>query len=135
MDVPPLLIQTLGSLVAIALLAGLAALLKLGGNPKLGDEADVARIANEIADGFQPCDVEVSQDGSSALARDPAGQVMVIKRHGNRFAGRILGVRAAARREGDVLVVECGERRFGAVSLEIDKAASWEAIINAISAC
>jgi hypothetical protein len=135
MDVPPLLIQTLGSLVAIALLAGLAALLKLGGNPKLGDEADVARIANEIADGFQPCDVEVSRDGSSALARDPAGQVMVIKRHGNRFAGRILGVRAAARREGDVLVVECGERRFGAVSLEIDKAASWEAIINAISAC
>lgn len=132
MDVPPLLLQTLGSLVAILLLAGLAALLKLGGAPRLESEADVWHAASEVVDGFEAAECEASRDGSAALARDASGQLMLIKRHGNRFAGRILTAQASARLQDDMLAVDCGERRFGAVLLALDDPASWKAKIDAI---
>jgi hypothetical protein len=132
MDVPPLLLQTLGSLVAIFLLAGLAALLKLGGAPRLESEADVRQAASEVSDGFEAADCEASRDGSAALARDASGQLMLIKRHGNRFAGRILTAKASARLQGDMLAVDCGERRFGTVLLALEDPASWKAKIDAI---
>jgi hypothetical protein len=133
MDVPPLLLQTLGSLVAIFLLAGLAALLKLGGAPRLESDADVGLAASEVSDGFEAAECEASRDGSAALARDASGRVMLIKRHGNRFAGRILTAQANASFRGDMLAVECGERRFGAVLLALEEPAFWKAKIDAIS--
>lgn len=132
MDVPPLLIQTLGSLVAILVLAGLAALLKLGEAPRLAGEADVRRAAAEVSDGFEAVECAAARDGSAALACDAAGQNMLIKRHGNRFAGRILTAQASARLHGDALEVDCGERRFGTVLLELDDPAFWIAKIDAI---
>jgi len=57
---------------------------------------------------------------------------MLIKRHGNRFAGRILTAQASARLHGDALEVDCGERRFGTVLLELDDPAFWIAKIDAI---
>lgn len=133
MDIPPLLLQTLGSLVAILALAGLAALMKLGGKPKLATEADVRRAAGEVVDGFEAVETATARDGSGALARDAQSRIMLIKRHGNRFAGRVLSARARARRHGDALEVDCGERRFGSVRLVLDDPASWEAKIGAIA--
>lgn len=132
MDIPPLLLQTLGSLVAILFLAGLAALMKLGGAPKLLSEADVQRAAGEVVDGFEAVETVLARDGASALARDAEGRVMLIKRHGNRFAGRILTDRARTRLKGGVLEVDCGERRFGRVLLMVDEPASWQSRIDAI---
>ncbi|QIQ88290.1 MAG: hypothetical protein G9473_14060 [Erythrobacter sp.] len=129
---PPLFLQTLGSLLAILFLAGLAALMKLGGTPRLETAADVQRTAGEVVDGFEAVETALARDGAGALACDAEGRVMLIKRHGNRFAGRILTDRARTRLDGDALEVDCGERRFGRVRLALDEPASWQARIDAI---
>lgn len=133
MHLPPLLIQTAGSLAAILALAGLARWMKLGGAPRLVSSADIARAASEVEDGFAPVAFACDAAGESALASDGTGRIMVIRRHGNRFAGRVLTGRAAARASGQVLTIDCGERRFGNTRLELDDAHAWADAINALS--
>ena len=125
-----MLMQFGGSLIAILVLAGIAVLLKLGGKPTLKDDAAVAEAAAEVEDGFDAQRISISRDGSSALAREDAGRIMVIKRHGNKFAGRILASNARAREEVDALVVDPGETQFGAVRLTLKDASYWADAIN-----
>jgi hypothetical protein len=129
-----LLFQTAGSLAAILALAGLAWWMKLGGTPALDSEEAVRRVAGEVEDGFDP--VTVDFDGNAAIARDAQGRIMVIKRHGNRFAGRILGAQAKAGVWQDrgyrSLQVDSGERRFGTVFLEIPAPETWADAINRV---
>ncbi|MEQ8827753.1 MAG: hypothetical protein RIC82_08255 [Parvibaculum sp.] len=122
----------MGSLVAILALAGLAALMKLGGESKLESHADIRRAAGEVVDGFEAVETAAARDGSAALARDAEARIMLIKRHGNRFAGRVLTSQARVRRNGETLEVDCGERRFGVVCLTLDNAASWQARSDAM---
>lgn len=133
MDLPPLVLQTAGSLVAILALAGLAWWLRLGGTPVLDSEAAVQRAAGEVEEGFVPARYALSVDGATALARDGGGRIMVIKRHGNRFAGRVLGTAAQARIERERLTVDCGEPRFGTVFLTIPDAEAWADAINRVN--
>lgn len=128
----PLLLQTAGSLVAILALAGLAWWLKLGGAPRLDSEDAVRRAAGEVEDGFVPAALACDPGGASALARDHAGRIMLIKRHGNRFAGRVLGPEAAARVAGGQLQVDPGEARFGRVFLTLPEAGTWADAINGL---
>lgn len=130
MELHPMLLQFGGSLVAILVLAGLAMLLKLGGKPTLRDEEAVARAGGEVEDGFAPARVSISRDGTAALARDGAGRIMLIKRHGNKFAGRILTPEARVREEVDGIVIDPRETQFGTVRLSIDDAAYWADAIN-----
>ena len=125
MEIPPLLLQSAGSLVAIVALYGLARAMRLGGQTGLHDEAAVRQAAQEIEDGFDAQRVSIARDENAALAKDPSGRIMVIKRHGNRFAGRVLTPAAKAREEVDALVVDCGERNFGPVRLSINDSAAW----------
>lgn len=125
-----LLLQTAGSLVAILALAGLAWWLKLGGTPRLDSTEAVARAAGEVEDGFAPVAAACDAEGASALARDASGRIMVIKRHGNRFAGRVLGPDAAAWVAGGQLEVVPGDPRFGTVFLTIADAEAWADAIN-----
>lgn len=125
-----MLLQFGGSLVAILLLAGLAVALKLGGKPTLADEAAVALAAGEAEDGFEVDRVAIARAGDAALARDPSGRIMVLKRHGNKFAGRILTAQASAREEVDALIVDPREARFGAVRLALSDASYWADAIN-----
>ena len=125
-----MLLQFGGSLVAILVLAGLAVLLKLGGKPALRDDEAVARAAGEVEEGFEPARASLSRDGAAALARDAAGRIMLIKRHGNKFAGRILSPAARVREEVDGIVIDPRETQFGAVRLSIDDAAYWADAIN-----
>lgn len=134
MNLPPLLIQTAGSLAAILLLAGLARLLRLGGAPVLADEATVQRAAGEVVDGFVVTDFAVTRDGTAALARDEDGRILVIRRHGNRFAGRVLDASATVRVSDGTLTIDCGERRFGCVNLELADSIAWADAINALKA-
>ena len=131
-----LLLQTAGSLVAILALVGLAWWMKLGGTPRLDSEEAVRRAAGEVEDDFTPAATTYDAEGASALARDAAGRIMVIKRHGNRFAGRILGPDAAARLWRDQgstgLEVDCGEARFGKVFLDLPDAQAWAVAINRV---
>lgn len=126
-----LLIQTAGSLVAILALAGLAWWLKLGGAPQFDSEDAVRRAAGEVEDGFDPVDIALDAEG--ALARDASGRIMLIKCHGNRFAGRILGRGSRARVSDGRLAVDPGEVRFGKVLLSIPDAEAWADAINRVN--
>jgi hypothetical protein len=137
MDLPPLVLQTAGSLVAILALAGLARWMKLGGDPVLADEDAVRRAAGEVEDGFTPVTIARDKNGLAAVARDAAGRIMVIQRHGNRFAGRVLGQRAKATLNIDLgetlLVVQPGETLYGDVYLAVDDPRAWADAINRLN--
>ena len=137
MALPPLLLQTAGSLVAILALAGVAWWLRLGGSPLLTDDDAVRRAACEVDGDFAPVAIARDAQGMAALARDGQGRIMVIKRHGNRFAGRLLGpaARAAVRpdRSNPQLEVDCGEARFGKVCLDLPAPDAWATAINALN--
>ncbi len=130
MILDPKVMQFGGSLIAILVLAGIAWGMRLGGKSALADEAAVARAATEVQDGFEPVRTSIARGGSAALARDDSGRIMVIKRHGNRFAGRILTRAARVREEVDGLVVDPGEASFGSVHLSLNDPAYWADAIN-----
>lgn len=130
MEIHPLLLQFGGSLVAILALFLLARALKLGGAPSLASEEQVRAAAGEVEDGFEAQRISISRGGLAALARDDAGRIMLIKRHGNRFAGRILTSHANVREKIDSLEIDCGEARYGVVSLRLDDAGYWADAIN-----
>lgn len=132
MDVPPLILQTAESLIAILVLAGIAYWLKLGGTPLLVSQEAVRRAAQEVHDGFEAVEIACDAQGHAALARDANGHIVVIKRHGNRFAGRVLGLDAAAWVAEGQLEVYPGEERFGTVFLTIPDAEAWADAINEI---
>jgi hypothetical protein len=136
MAIPPMLLQTAGSLVAILALAGLAWWLRLGGSPKLTGDEDVRRAAAEVEDGFDPVTIARDAEGLAAIARDAQGRIMAIKRHGNRFAGRVLTPQARAviwRDPGfTALEVDCGEARFGKVFLDLPDPEAWADAINEV---
>lgn len=121
-----------GSLAAILALAGLAALMKLGGQPVLTSNAAAAKAAGEVQDGYEPVEIALDKNGAAALLRDKEGRVMLIKRHGTRFAGRILASGSSARAEADTLIVDCGETRFGMVKLALGDTYSWAETINGL---
>ena len=125
-----LILQFAGSLLAILALFGLAKWLGLGGKPKFHSEADVAKAADEVVSGFLPKRVSIARDGSAALARNGQGQIMLIKRHGNRFASRILTSSAQVREEVDGLVIDPKETQFGQVRLSLKDASTWADAIN-----
>jgi hypothetical protein len=127
-----LLLQTAGSLVAILALAGLAWWLRLGSSPTLASDDDVRRAASEAVDGFDPVAIARDAEGRAAVARDAQGRIMVLKRHGNRFAGRVLGPDAAAWVAGGQIEVFPGEARFGTVFLTIPDAEAWADAINEV---
>jgi hypothetical protein len=135
--IPPLLIQTAGSLVAILALAGLAWWMKLGGSPALTSDDEVRRAAGEVEDGFDPVAIARDAGGLAAVARDSQGRIMVIKRHGNRFAGRMLDASAKATLNIDLgetlLVVSSGQTLFGDIYLAVDDPKAWVASINRVS--
>jgi len=131
-----LLFQTAGSLVAILALVGLAWWLKLGGAPLLNSDEAVRRAAGEVEDGFDPAVIARDREGLAAIARDVQGRHMVIKRHGNRFAGRVLDKTAAATLNIDLgetlLVVRTGQPLFGDITLAIDEPKAWVSAINGV---
>lgn len=132
MNIPPELLQFLGSLVAILLLAGLARWMKLGGKPRLAGEADVRAAANEAIDGYAPEAISIDSAGSAAILRDSEGRILLLKLHGNKFAGRILTPASSAHLNGERLLIESGERRFGSVALLLTDGQAWADAVNAL---
>ena len=130
MEIPPLLLQTGGSLVAILALYLLARALRLGGSPVLADAAETALVAGEVEDGFVVQRVSISRGGTAALVSDSTGRIMLIKRHGNRFAGRILSPVANVREQVDSIEVDPGDPRFGTVRLSLTDPNYWVDAIN-----
>lgn len=125
------LAQFVGSLVAILALAWIAKWLGLGGDQRIRDEAHARQLADEVVSGFDPHDMAIGSDGRAAILRDASGQVMIIRRHGNKFAGRLLGAECKTRIEDGSLQVLTGDRRFGDLRLRISDAARWQESVSA----
>ena len=130
LEIPPLLLQFGGSLLAIFALFILARAIGLGTKPVLSDDAAVQVAANTVEDGFEAVRISIARSKRSALAKDASGRIMVIKLHGNQFAGRILTQRANVREEVDGLLVDTGEARFGVVRMSLTDAPVWADAIN-----
>lgn len=141
MEIPAIALQTGGSLVAIFALFLLARWMKLGGAPGLDSEEGVRRAASEVIDGFEAEAVALSDDGAAGLARDRQGRHILIKRHGNKFAGRLLDYHAWAESWRDNhpdakrrprITVDSGDRLFGKVTLFTDEPETWAEAINTL---
>lgn len=128
----PALLQFVGSLVAILALAWTARWLKLGPQPRLQDEAEARLAADEAVSGYSPVSIALDRDGGGALMRDAAGRPLLLRPHGTHFAGRILAAGAGARIDGDALVIDSGERRYGEARLTVPDPQQWARTIDAL---
>ncbi len=129
------IMQFLGSLVAILALAGIAYWLKLGRIDPIRNADHARLLADGISSGFDPLRVSLDDSRYGAILSDSSGQIMVMRRHGAHFAGRILGDGARAEiDQSGALRIATGERRFGNVVLKIDDPASWMQQINSTKA-
>lgn len=132
MDLPPALLQFLGSLVAILALAGVALWLKLGPAPKLEGEAEARAAAEEAISGFEPVEVSLDREGHGALLRDATGRILLLRPHGTHFAGRLLTPAARMKLDGETLLVDTAEKRFGTARLILDDPSAWMQALEAI---
>ncbi|TMM48074.1 hypothetical protein [Qipengyuania marisflavi] len=132
MTVPPALLQFLASLAAVLVVGGIVWWLKLGPERTLTSDAEARIAANEAVDGFDPVAVSLDKDGRGALLRDASGQILLLRPHGTHFAGRLLGPAASAQLDGEALIVDSGERRFGSHRLALTDASAWMQAIAAI---
>lgn len=125
------LLQIGGSLVAILALAWIAWKLELGGDLRIRDEQHARELAEEAVCGFEPTDIAIDRAGYGALLRDREGRVLLLRRHGAHFAGRLLDGHARARLDRHFLTVGTSDRRFGEVTLDLGKhAQAWAASLR-----
>ena len=132
MDAPPALLQFLGSLAAILVLAALAWRLKLGPAPTLDTDEAAARAADEAVSGFDPVEIGRDAEGGGALLRDARGRILLLRPHGSHFAGRLLTSRASAWVDDKSLVVDTQEKRYGSARLSLEDPSAWMQAIEAI---
>ena len=126
-------LQFAGSLAAILVLAWFARRLGLGGDPRLRDPEEARRLAEEALCGFEATDVAVDRAGIGALLRDRDGRVMLLRRHGARWAARLLDGHEGVRLDRTFLTVATAERSFGAITLDLgDEAQVWAGSLRRI---
>ncbi len=122
---------TLVSLVLVMALYGLARALRLGGDVRIADTAHVVELADAAITGFAASEVTLDRARIGALARNPAGRVLLIRRHGARFVARELTSLAGIRLDRHNLTLETGDRRFGALTLDLGSdAQAWAASLR-----
>lgn len=120
------LIQIGGSLAAILLLAWIARQLGLGRDVRLQGEDQARELAAAAISGFAASELVLDRAGIGALLRDPAGRVMLLRRHGAHFVARLLDSHGFARLDRNFLTIGTGEKRFGEVTLDLgEQAQIW----------
>lgn len=125
------LIQLGASLLAILALALVAWKLGLGGDLRIRGEDHARELAEEAICGFEPEELAIDRAGFGALLRDSAGRVMLLKRHGSHFAGRLLDGHTQSRLDRNFLTVGTSDRRFGEVTLDLGaQAQAWAASLR-----
>lgn len=129
----PQLLQLVGSLIAILVLAAIAWGLGLGKAAGIKDAEHAMALAREADTGFEPAEAAISHDGTAAIIADSDGRIMVLRGHGVQFAGRVLDAGATARCEGSLLTVMPADPRYGPVALDLgDDAQAWAARVEAL---
>ena len=125
------LIQLAGSLVAILALAGIAWKLRLGGDARLRDPEEARALAEDALCGFDAVAIGLDRAGIAAVLRDGQDRVMLLRRHGAHWAGRLLDSHAHARLDRSFLTIATGERSFGSVTLDLGAEAQvWAASLR-----
>lgn len=120
------LAQTGVSLAAILLLAWLCAKLRLGDDVRIGGTAHARQLADEAICGFTANELALDRAGIGALLRDAEGRVLLLRRHGAHFAGRLLDSHAFTRLDRHLLTIGTGEATFGTITLDLgDQAQVW----------
>lgn len=123
------------SLLAILAIAGLAVWLGLGGDVRLRDADEAREVARMALCGFDAVDVVLDRAGIGALLRDAQGRVMLLKRHGVHFAGRLITDYRGVRLDQNFLTVATGDARFGAVTLDLGAdAQTWAGSLRRLGA-
>lgn len=116
------------SLAAILLLAWLSRRLGLGGDVRIRDEDHARQLAGEAVFGFEAVDIAVDRAGIAALLRDASGRLMLVRRHGVMFVGRLLDRSVQARLDRTFLSLQTGEPGDRGVTLNLGEAAqAWAA--------
>ncbi len=113
------LLQVGVSLAAILLLAWLCRKLQLGDDVRLQGEDHARQLAAAALCGFRPNELALDRAGIGALLRDDQGRVMLLRRHGAHFAGRLLDSHAFARLDHNLLTIGTDEKSFGSVTLDL----------------
>jgi hypothetical protein len=117
-----------GSLAAILVLAWLAARMGLGGDPRIRDAEHARELADDAICGFDPIDIAVDRAGYGALLRDADGRVLLLRRHGAHFVGRLLGAKTTGNLNRNLLTIETPESSFGTITFDLGPAAQeWAA--------
>jgi hypothetical protein len=128
MTVTPIVINLAGSLVAVLALAWLARWMGLGEDVRIRDADHARALAQDVLYGFDPVDTIVDKAGFGAILRDSAGQQMLIRRNGARFAGRMLEPGMDARLDRQFLTLGSANSTFGAATLNLgEDAQTWAA--------
>lgn len=118
--------QLAASLVAVLLVAWLTARAGLGGDRRIRSEDEARALAGEALYGFEAQDVALDRAGFGALLRDAGGRVMLLRRHGAKFAARLIDNHAGARLDRNFLTITTSDPHFGTVTLDLGaKAQEW----------
>lgn len=126
-----LILQAAGSLVSVLLVFLLVRALGLGHDVRIADEAEARALAEQARCGFDPVDVALDRARIGALLRNAAGEVMLIRRHGARFAARVLTSHAGARLDRGFLTLSSEDPHFGSVTLDLgEQAQVWAASLR-----
>lgn len=126
-----LALQAFGSLAAILLVYALVRALRLGDDVRIADESEARRLAETARCGFAPIEVALDRARIGALLRNRAGEVMLVRRHGARFAARLLTSHAGVRLDQGFLTVSTDDPHFGSVTLDLGAEAQiWAASLR-----
>jgi hypothetical protein len=117
-----------GSILAILALAWTAKRLGLGGDVRIRDKEHARQLADETICGYEPTEIIIDKAGYGALLKDAAGRHMLIRRHGVKFAGRLLDGHTKSRLDQHFLTIGISDKRFGKVTLNLGAEAQiWAA--------
>ncbi|WP_421850439.1 hypothetical protein [Novosphingobium sp.] len=128
-------LQAVGSLIAVLLVFLVVRALGLGDDVRIADESEARALAEAAHCGFDPVEVALDRARIGALLRNRAGEVMLIRRHGARFAARVLSSHAGARLDRGFLTLSTDDPNFGTITLDLgEKAQVWAASMRRLGA-
>lgn len=128
-------LQAIGSLVAVLLVFVLVRALGMGSDVRIADEAEARALAEAAHCGFDPVEIALDRARIGALLRNRAGEVMLIRRHGARFAARVLSSHAGARLDRGFLTLSTEDPHFGSITLDLGEMAPvWAASLRRLGA-
>jgi len=128
-------LQAAGSLIAVLLVFALVRALGLGDDVRIADEAEATALAEQARCGFAPTEVALDRARIGVLLRNAAGEVMLIRRHGARFAARVLTSHSGVRLDRGFLTLSTDDPNFGSITLDLgEKAQVWAASLRRLGA-